>query len=103
MANGYAGSPAEFAAAAGHVDEAKGTMNGQLNKLRGAIEATAGGWKGEAAKAFQNVMLRFDEQSVKLTDALGNIGDLLQQSGVHYSKQETGVTDQVSQINSRLG
>jgi WXG100 family type VII secretion target len=104
MANGYAGTPAEFATASGHVDEAMGTMNGQLSKLRAAIEATSGGWVGEAAQAFQNVMTRFDEQSLKLTGALGEIGDLLKQTGGMYSGQETDVSRRIkSQISGRLG
>lgn len=81
---GFTGTPEDFAKAHMDVAETKGQMDDNLNQLRSNIEATQGGWDGEAARLFQQVMERFNEKSMKLNMALEDIAELLKQSGVQY-------------------
>jgi WXG100 family type VII secretion target len=102
MAAGFAGDPAQFATAHGQVSDIKQQMDSQLSSLRGSIEATQAMWQGKAAKAFQNVMERFDEKATGLNKALQDIADLLQSSGVHYSTQEDDVNAQVGKLGGGI-
>ncbi|OQO91101.1 WXG100 family type VII secretion target [Saccharomonospora piscinae] len=102
MAGGFTGTPEQFQQAYQDVDQIKGSMDQNLNQLRSNIEATQAGWQGEAAKAFQNVMNAFDEKTRKLNEALANIGELLQQSGVKYQQAEEEQNSAISNIGNTL-
>src|SRR5690606_5931426 len=102
MAGGFTGTPEQIQQAHQDVAAIKATMDQNLNQLRSNIEATQAGWQGEAAKAFQNVMAAFDEKTRKLNEALGNIGELLQQSGVKYQQAEEEQNAAISSIGNAL-
>ncbi|ASR34120.1 type VII secretion protein [Prauserella marina] len=102
MAGGFTGTPEQFQQAYLDVDEIKGLMVSNMSTLRDRIEATQAGWQGDAAKAFKNVMDSFDERNQKLNDTLGNIAELLQQSGVAYAQAEHEQNAAVSNISSTL-
>ncbi len=102
MAGGFTGTPEQFQQAYQDVDEIKASMDQNLNMLRDNIEATRAGWQGEAAKAFNNVMASFDEKSRKLNEALANIGELLQRSGVQYQQAEEEQNSAVGSIGNTL-
>jgi WXG100 family type VII secretion target len=102
MAEGFTGTPADFADAHQKVNSAKQDMDGQLIKLRNDIEATRSGWQGPAALVFNQVMEAFDEKSRKLNLALEHIGDLLKSSGVKYDMQESETNDQLSGLQATL-
>jgi WXG100 family type VII secretion target len=103
MAGGFTGTPEQFTDAEKNVTNVKSSMDQQLSQLRDRIEATRAGWSGEAAKAFDAVMLRFDEDGRGLNTALQNIGDLLQQAGSKYSAAEQQQQDSVSSLNKGFG
>lgn len=102
MAEGFTGTPADFADAHQKVNNAKQEMDGQLAKLRSDIEATREGWKGPAAIVFNQVMEAFNEKSTKLNQALEHIGDMLKQSGVQYDSQESDTHQQLTGLQSAL-
>lgn len=102
MAEGFTGTPADFADAHQKVNNAKQEMDSQLARLQSEIEATRDGWQGQAAGVFNQVMAAFDEKSRKLNQALEHIGDMLKSSGVQYETQETDVHQQLSGLQSTL-
>jgi WXG100 family type VII secretion target len=103
MAGGFSGTPEQFTESDKRVTDVKVSMDQNLSQLRDRIEATRAGWSGEAAKAFDAVMLRFDEDGRGLNTALQNIGDLLQQAGSKYSAAEQQQQDQVASLNKGFG
>jgi len=102
MAAGFSGDPQQFATAHGQVSDIKQQMDAQLSSLRGSIEATQSAWQGKAAKAFVNVMERFDEKATGLNKALQDIADLLQSSGVAYSTQEDDANAHVGKLGGGI-
>ena len=102
MANGFQGTPADFAEAQTHVDECQQAMDSTLVKLANEIEATRAGWDGPAAIVFQRVMDAFSEKSKNLNKALADIGEMLKNSGVAYQTQDDDVKSQISQLQSVL-
>jgi WXG100 family type VII secretion target len=103
MAGGFTGTPEQFTEAEKHVTDVKVSMDQNLSQLRDRIQATQSGWSGDAAKAFDAVMVRFDEDGRGLNTALQNIGDLLQQAGSKYSAAEQSQQDHVSSLNKGFG
>ncbi len=60
---GFTGTVQQFTEAEGRVTEVRAGMDANLSTLRDRIEATRAGWKGEAQKAFDHVMMRFDDDA----------------------------------------
>jgi WXG100 family type VII secretion target len=85
---GFKGEVAQFTQAEKDVVDTKNAMVQNLNTLRDNIEATQAGWSGRAAEAFNNVMMRFDENSRKMYESLEGIGTLLEQAGSKYEAAE---------------
>ncbi|MGH3450020.1 MAG: WXG100 family type VII secretion target [Haloechinothrix sp.] len=100
--SGYKGEVAEFTAAHQKVSDNKTTIDQELRKLRGNMEATAGQWEGGAATAFRSLMTRFDEDALKLSEALQGISELLQSAGSQYEAQEEEHSQSFSGITSAL-
>jgi WXG100 family type VII secretion target len=100
---GFQGTPEQFTEAEKRVTEVKISMDGNLSQLRDRIEATKQGWSGEAAKAFDAVMLRFDEDGRGINTALQNIADLLSQAGSKYKASEAAQQEHMGSMNSKFG
>ncbi|SFQ26272.1 WXG100 family type VII secretion target [Amycolatopsis arida] len=96
--SGFKGEVEQFSQAEKNVVDVKNSMVQNLNKLRDNIEATRAGWSGPAAEAFNNVMMRFDENSRKMYDSLEGIGNLLQQAGSKYQAAEDAQLDSVNSV-----
>ncbi|MEC3980222.1 WXG100 family type VII secretion target [Amycolatopsis sp. H20-H5] len=106
MSGGFQGTPEQFTASEKHVTEVRVSMDQNLNTLRDNIEATAAGWGGEAATAFNNIMTKFDEDARGLNQALQRIGDLLQDAGSKYARTEAEQQEIMHSLNAgfhRLG
>ncbi|WP_051791709.1 WXG100 family type VII secretion target [Amycolatopsis jejuensis] len=99
MTTGFTGTPEQFTAAEGRVVDVRTQMDQQLGKLEGEIEATRAGWEGDAQRAFDNVMRRFDETGKGLNQALADIGHLLQEAGSKYQRSEAQNNEMVQALN----
>ena len=77
-------------AAAAHVQEVKGTIDGLLSSYRGMIGPLtgAGTWKGDAQVTFTSLQQEWDAGAKKLTTALENIGVQLKGSSGEYDSRE---------------
>ena len=103
MPSGYGLSQEELAKAAKDVHQVNEDTQAQLRTLRGQLEPLAGAWQGAAATAFQQLMLRFDEDAQKIQQALGTIGTSLHESYTTYVQQEEEQSSAMSNITGRLG
>jgi WXG100 family type VII secretion target len=99
---GFTGTVEQFTEAEKKVTDVKQQMDANLAQLRDRIEATKAGWSGEAAKAFDNVMLRFDEDGRGINTALQNIANLLEQAGSKYSAAEAAQSEQVNTMKGKI-
>jgi WXG100 family type VII secretion target len=64
-------------------------VEGDLGRLRSLAEELAGQWRGTAASGFQGLIARFNEDAMKLQQALGEIADLLdKEANAHQANDE---------------
>ncbi|UOX86576.1 WXG100 family type VII secretion target [Amycolatopsis sp. FBCC-B4732] len=106
MSVGFQGTPAQFTEAEGRVTEVRASMDQNLSTLRDRIEATRAGWQGEAQKAFDHVMMRFDEDARGMNQALQKIAELLKEAGSKYERSEQQQQEIMQAVNrgfDRLG
>ncbi|NBH07816.1 WXG100 family type VII secretion target [Amycolatopsis sp. SID8362] len=106
MTVGFQGTPAQFTEAEGRVTEVRAGMDSNLSTLRDRIEATRAGWQGEAQKAFDHVMQRFDEDARGMNQALQKIAELLKEAGSKYERSEQQQQEIMQAVNrgfDRLG
>ena len=97
--SGFQGTPQQFTDAEGRVTEVRTGMDHNLATLRDRIEATRAGWQGDAQKAFDHVMLRFDEDARGMNQALQRIGELLREAGSKYERSEQQQQEILGAVN----
>ena len=100
---GFKGTPEEFTRAEGRVTEVRAQMDQHLSTLRDRIESTRAGWQGDAAKAFDHVMQRFDEDGRGLNQALQRIAELLKEAGSTYHASEQQQQEIMQSLNKGFG
>lgn len=103
MAQGFKGEVEQFTQAEKRVTEVRVSMDQNLAKLRDNIAATQAGWQGEAAKAFNNIMARFDESGDRLNNALQGIATLLEEAGSKYQASEAQQNELLSAVQKGFG
>ncbi|UOZ09689.1 WXG100 family type VII secretion target [Amycolatopsis sp. WQ 127309] len=96
---GFTGTVQQFTDAEGKVTEVRAGMDSNLSTLRDRIEATRAGWQGDAQKAFDHVMQRFDEDARKMNQALQKIAELLREAGSKYEKSEQQQQEILGAVN----
>ncbi|OXM66973.1 WXG100 family type VII secretion target [Amycolatopsis vastitatis] len=104
--SGFTGTVEQFTSSEQKVTEVRAQMDMNLSTLRDRIEATRAGWQGAAAKAFDNVMNRFDEDARGINQSLQKIAELLKEAGSKYEKSEQEQQEIMRAVNAgfdRLG
>lgn len=87
-------------AAATHVETINTEVQTELSGLKNRLGAVEGAWVGQAKVAFDQLMLRWDEDARKLNEALLAIGENIRTNSTNYS---TSQQDHVAQINNAGG
>lgn len=98
----YEVTPEEMQAGANNVFGTNENVQGQLSSLRSQLAPLAGAWTGQASTAFQTLMQRWDENALKLNEALRAIGEQLQASGTSYQQQEEQEAQSMTGISGAL-
>ncbi|GAB3153020.1 WXG100 family type VII secretion target [Amycolatopsis sp. NPDC004378] len=96
---GFTGTVQQFTEAEGRVTEVRAAMDQNLSTLRDRIEATRAGWQGDAQKAFDHVMQRFDEDGRKMNQSLQRIAELLKEAGSKYERSEQQQQEILGAVN----
>jgi WXG100 family type VII secretion target len=96
---GFQGTVQQFTDSEGKVTEVRAQMDTNLSTLRDRIEATRAGWQGEAQKAFDHVMMRFDDDARQMNQALQKIAELLREAGSKYEKSEQQQQEILGAVN----
>jgi WXG100 family type VII secretion target len=91
-----------MATAANQTEQAVDTIRGIQSSMNGQQEALQGGWKGEAATAFNNAFVQFNGDFTKVLQALQNLQEKLSASQKNYTATETANTQAASKITQAL-
>lgn len=103
MAGSFNTDAATMQRAAQQVQQVSEEINAELKALQGNLDPVAASWKGSAASAFQQLMVRWSEDANKLTSALQGISEMLDSTNKNYSQVEEANHSQIANILSGLG
>ncbi|HEY8372866.1 MAG TPA: WXG100 family type VII secretion target [Pseudonocardiaceae bacterium] len=95
--SGYTTDSATMQQAANDVANINGEIQGQLQTLLNQIAPLESAWKGEASKAFHQLIERWQNDARKLNDALMAISEQLGGASQTYLQQEE---EQAAAMNS---
>lgn len=103
MAGSFGTDPAVMQKAAQQVRQVSDDISQELRSLVGNLEPVAASWKGSAASAFQQLMIRWNDDAGKLTQALQGIAEMLDSTQKNYSQIEESNSSNIGNIMQGLG
>lgn len=77
-------------------------VEGDLRRLSSLAEELGGQWSGSAATGFQGLMTRFNEDALKLQQALGEIADLLDKEANAHQQNDEQQGQMINKFSSVL-
>ena len=60
----------------------------ELSRIRGVVDGLAGDWKGQAKNSFDDLMLRWDDAAIRLSNALSDIADNIRANSTSFDEGE---------------
>ena len=102
-AAGFGATVEDMASAGQHVLDVDADVQADLAALRGRLVPLQGAWTGDAARAFTELMARWDADARSLSEALRAIGESIAGSGRTYRQQEEAQFSGLSTIRAALG
>jgi len=102
MPDGYEITPERLTTAYSQVIDTKSNLDRQLQAIESEVQSVSSSWSGDAAKAFQALMVRFHDDSNKINKALDDIAERLKAAGASYHHQEQQHHESMSQLANRL-
>jgi WXG100 family type VII secretion target len=102
MTGAFNTETAQMAQAASKVDSVNSEVQSKLASLANAVEAVQAHWRGSAASTFQQLMIRWNEDAKKLSQALTAISEQIRTSGSTYQAQDEAARQGVAQAGSGL-
>jgi WXG100 family type VII secretion target len=97
MASFQTGS-AEMLAAVKSMEEVNQSLQQSLKNLESEVEAVAGAWQGNAATAFNNLMMKFNEDATNLNKDLSQIAEAVTGNNSNYQAQEESAQSSMTSI-----
>jgi WXG100 family type VII secretion target len=89
--------------AAAHVADVNQQIQGRLTALRNQLAPLESTWRGDASLAFQQLMIRWNEDATRINRSLHAIGEAVGSSGADYQAVEQDNSAQISSIRQALG
>jgi WXG100 family type VII secretion target len=93
---------AAMVTAANQIEEALGQIRSQQARLDSAHASLTGGWKGEAAGAFTNAFMQFNEDFSIVVKALDAMHEKLVGTHLNYNTVESANAQGMSKIAQAL-
>jgi WXG100 family type VII secretion target len=102
MSDGYQGTVQDFTDAQQKVTGVNEDVQATIKQVADTVMGLQGAWTGAAATAFQNMMVRFNDDASKLNQALLAIAEQLGAAGGTYQQQEDAKLDTFGGLSGRL-
>jgi WXG100 family type VII secretion target len=90
---------ATMAATAQKFNAAKDELQTMLSQLMSELDGLQGAWKGAGAAAFDQTRQRWNEDTVKLNQALGQTADAIAKAGTYYSNTDADSASRLGGIS----
>jgi WXG100 family type VII secretion target len=88
--------------AASDVRSTREEVNGDLGRLRDAVDDLAIAWLGDAGTKFQELMQRWNDDVTKLLTAMDDIGNMLDRSANQHEANDQEQAQMVNKYTSSL-
>ncbi|MGH3439355.1 MAG: WXG100 family type VII secretion target [Sciscionella sp.] len=85
------------------VSAARSDLDQQLASMRGKLSGIGAQWRGAGSSAFQQVMVRWDEDARKIISALNEFEQNLQTSERTYDAGDQAQQASFNKLGGRLG
>lgn len=89
--------------AAEYVNTARGDVKGKCNVLGDRVSEMMGGWGGQGASAFNNLMLAWQEKQETILKALDQLSMSLQETEKDNMKTDESQSQTHMNLQNRLG
>ena len=89
--DGYRVDPAQLETVSGQMRAGAASIEGELGRLRGAVDSLHGNWVGRAQAQFQTLLDQWQAGARQLHDALTSIAALTAQAGSVYAETDSQV------------
>jgi WXG100 family type VII secretion target len=86
-----------------HVSDVNEQIGSQLRTLGSQLAPLEGAWRGSASTAFQQLIVRFNENAEKLRAALQGISEQVAGASTTYATEDEAQQQAMSRITSALG
>lgn len=80
------------------LQEMNESLQASLRQLQGEVESIGGSWSGAAATAFQNLMMRFNEDASKLNQNLQQMSEAMTGNNQAYQASEEANQSEMSKL-----
>jgi WXG100 family type VII secretion target len=85
------------------VGDARAELEQQLSSLRGKLAGIGSQWVGSGSTAFQQLMVRWDDDARRIVSALNGFEANLRSSEATYSSSDEAQSSAYSRLAGRLG
>lgn len=91
----------DMATAATHVDTVKDQIDGHLGKVANSVEGLTGAvWSGAAKAQFSRIMADWQQQSIKLNNALTGISETLRSNSAGFDSADQDSAAALSRVST---
>lgn len=98
MAGSFQTGAAEMMSAVQSMEQVNQALQANLKNLQSEVEAVSSAWQGTAASAFNNLMVKFNEDATNLNKDLQQIADAVTGNNRSYQAQEEQAHSSMTQI-----
>lgn len=88
---------------AGRIETVNGAIQSELRRLDGVVGAIASGWHGDAARTYQQLQRRWNDNAQALNRVLNEIRDVLNANQRGYQNAEDEQRTRLNGIAAALG
>lgn len=103
MSEMYGQTEKALSKAAEYVDTARGEVKGKCNVLGGRVQEMMGGWGGQGASSFNNLMIAWQEKQETILKALDQLSVAMRETEKDNVATDQGQSDAHVNLTSRLG
>lgn len=103
MTNIFATESTQMVATAGDVDGVNAEVQGELNRIRSVVDGLGGQWQGQAKMAFDELMLRWDDAAMRLSQALTEIAESIRDNSSNFDAGEEEGTQSFNNVANAAG
>ena len=102
MADQFSAEEGALRTGAGHVSDARTTLNTQIADLRTKLTSLEGQWRGTGQLAFSNVITNWERDASRLTTALETFEANLTGTDTAYTETDDSAQQAMNAFNASL-